>query len=229
MAEVLWGHDTQLLVPQVNQPSEVLKSLDLQYAKLVAVAVLENSSQAARKHLLSVLEPTLVTSGTDKDLVVGKLLEFAVRPHLEARRAQTLGRCLDVEGRYDEALQQYEVSLRMNKAQNGDGHASVAAALNSMAQVHIAQGKLAEARALLDESLIIKANCIGKQHPDYATSLNELLTMFKLSGAARQASAPVRSATGSEKLAASPVRALGRKIANAFSGNAAKKVAWEDF
>jgi len=61
-----------------------------------------------------------------------------------------------------------------------------------------------------------------------ATSLNELLTMFKLSGGARQASPPVRSATGSEKLAASPVRALGRKIASAFSGNAAKKVAWED-
>ena len=62
-----------------------------------------------------------------------------------------------------------------------------------------------------------------------ATSLNELLTMFKLSGAARQASAPARVATGSEKPAASPVRALGRKIASAFSGNTAvKKAEWQD-
>ena len=77
---------------------------------------LENSSQAARKHVLSVLEPTRVTSGSDKDLVVGKLLEFAVRPHLEAHRAGTVGRCLDEEGRYDEALQQYDVSHQLKLA-----------------------------------------------------------------------------------------------------------------
>ncbi|MGO4685175.1 methyl-accepting chemotaxis protein [Hyphomicrobium sp. 2TAF46] len=63
-----------------------------------------------------------------------------------------------------------------------------------------------------------------------ATSLNELLTMFKLSGGARPTSTPVQAATGSKKPAASPVRALGRKIASAFSGNAAvRKEEWEDF
>jgi len=62
-----------------------------------------------------------------------------------------------------------------------------------------------------------------------AASLNELLTMFKLGGAS-QASAPVRAVTGSERPTASPVRALGRKIASAFSGNAAiKKAEWQDF
>ncbi len=63
-----------------------------------------------------------------------------------------------------------------------------------------------------------------------ATSLNELLTMFKLSGGAHKGSVAVRAVTGSEKPAASPVRALGRKIASAFSGNAAvKKDEWQDF
>jgi len=63
-----------------------------------------------------------------------------------------------------------------------------------------------------------------------ATSLGELLTMFKLSGGARPTSMPVRAAIGSERPAASPVRALGRKIASAFSGNAAvRKEEWEDF
>ncbi|AYC99561.1 HAMP domain-containing methyl-accepting chemotaxis protein [Neorhizobium sp. NCHU2750] len=62
------------------------------------------------------------------------------------------------------------------------------------------------------------------------SSLNELLNLFKLSGTARQASAPVRVATGSDRPAASPVRALGRKIAGAFNGNAAvSRDNWEEF
>ena len=61
-------------------------------------------------------------------------------------------------------------------------------------------------------------------------SLNELLTLFKLSGEARQTAAPVRNATGAETPVTSPVRALGRKIANAFSGNAAvKQDSWVEF
>ena len=64
-------------------------------------------------------------------------------------------------------------------------------------------------------------------------SLNELLAQFKLAGNGYAASTPaVRAATGSERPAASPVRALGRKIAAAFSGNAAvdtSKGEWEEF
>ncbi|MFC3073502.1 methyl-accepting chemotaxis protein [Shinella pollutisoli] len=60
-------------------------------------------------------------------------------------------------------------------------------------------------------------------------SLNELLRLFKLSGA-RQAPASVRAATGAESPSASPVRALGRKVAAAFAGNAAvKQDTWEEF
>jgi methyl-accepting chemotaxis protein len=62
-----------------------------------------------------------------------------------------------------------------------------------------------------------------------AASLNQLLAQFKLSGAYE---APVRAATEYERPAASPARALGRKISNAFSGNAAlvtSKDSWEEF
>ncbi|KGE82917.1 MULTISPECIES: methyl-accepting chemotaxis protein [unclassified Rhizobium] len=66
-----------------------------------------------------------------------------------------------------------------------------------------------------------------------AASLNQLLAQFKLSDDNRSAAnAPVRSATSNDRPAASPVRALGRKIASAFSGNAAvdtSKDAWEEF
>ena len=64
-------------------------------------------------------------------------------------------------------------------------------------------------------------------------SLNQLLSQFKLEGSNRSASnASVRPATSADRPATSPVRALGRKIASAFSGNAAidtSKGEWEEF
>ncbi|MDD1498696.1 HAMP domain-containing methyl-accepting chemotaxis protein [Agrobacterium sp. CNPSo 3708] len=59
-----------------------------------------------------------------------------------------------------------------------------------------------------------------------ASSLNQLLGQFKLSATFE---APVRAATPAERPAASPARALGRKLATAFSGNAAVKQDWEEF
>ena len=65
------------------------------------------------------------------------------------------------------------------------------------------------------------------------TSLNQLLAQFKLSsGVASYGSAPVRSASGHEMPVVSPVKALGRKIASAFSGNAAIDTGqdnWKEF
>lgn len=63
-------------------------------------------------------------------------------------------------------------------------------------------------------------------------SLNALLAQFKLSGTARVAA--VRPVAGNEAAVASPARALGRKIARAFSGNAALAVPaagadWQEF
>ncbi|QYA06047.1 methyl-accepting chemotaxis protein [Agrobacterium larrymoorei] len=59
-----------------------------------------------------------------------------------------------------------------------------------------------------------------------AASLNQLLGQFKLAGSYE---APVRAATQAERPAPSPARALGRKIASAFNGNAAVKQDWEEF
>ncbi len=63
------------------------------------------------------------------------------------------------------------------------------------------------------------------------SSLNHLLAQFKLAEEGR-AQASVRPASSSDRPAVSPVRALGRKIASAFSGNAAldtSKGEWEEF
>ncbi|NTE85633.1 HAMP domain-containing protein [Agrobacterium rubi] len=58
-----------------------------------------------------------------------------------------------------------------------------------------------------------------------AASLNHLLGQFKLGGGYE---AP-RQATQAERPVQSPARALGRKVASAFNGNAAVKSDWEEF
>jgi methyl-accepting chemotaxis protein len=65
-------------------------------------------------------------------------------------------------------------------------------------------------------------------------SLNQLLSQFRLSQGGQQysGSVPVREAHGRDTPIRSPARALGRKIASAFSGNAAiatEKNDWEEF
>ena len=61
-----------------------------------------------------------------------------------------------------------------------------------------------------------------------AASLNALLAQFKLSVQTYRSTA--RAVQPNEKPAASPARALGRKLAGAFSGNAAvKNDSWEEF
>ncbi len=58
-----------------------------------------------------------------------------------------------------------------------------------------------------------------------AASLNQLLGQFKLGGGYE---AP-RQATQTQRPVQSPARALGRKVASAFNGNAAVKSEWEEF
>ncbi|MGV1753266.1 methyl-accepting chemotaxis protein [Agrobacterium sp. CG674] len=60
-----------------------------------------------------------------------------------------------------------------------------------------------------------------------AASLNDLLGQFKLQGGSTEA--PVRMVTQTERPVQSPARALSRKVATAFNGNAAVKSEWEEF
>jgi methyl-accepting chemotaxis protein len=60
-----------------------------------------------------------------------------------------------------------------------------------------------------------------------AASLNALLAQFKLNDG--HAPAAVRQASASDQPSASPARSLARKVAGAFSGNAAVAQNWEEF
>jgi len=84
-------------------------------------------------------------------------------------------------------------------------------------------------------AMVEETNAASHSLAKEVASLNQLLSQFRLAeGAYQQKSqpAPVRSAAGSDRSVASPVRALGRKLASAFSGNAAldtSKGDWQEF
>ncbi|WP_418135863.1 methyl-accepting chemotaxis protein [Agrobacterium sp. El2ro-1b] len=83
-------------------------------------------------------------------------------------------------------------------------------------------------------AMVEETNAASHNLAKEVASLNQLLAQFKLADGSYQAKAqpaPVRSA-GNERSVASPARALGRKLASAFSGNAAldtSKGDWQEF
>ncbi len=84
-------------------------------------------------------------------------------------------------------------------------------------------------------AMVEETNAASHSLAKEVASLNQLLSQFRLGDAAYQQKsqpAPVRNASGNDKYVASPVRALGRKIASAFSGNAAVDTSrddWQEF
>jgi len=82
-------------------------------------------------------------------------------------------------------------------------------------------------------AMVEETNAASHSLAKEVASLNDLLAQFKLADGSYQVKsqpAPVRT-TGNERSVASPARALGRKLASAFSGNAAvdTKGDWQEF
>nr|WP_153515115.1 methyl-accepting chemotaxis protein [Agrobacterium sp. ICMP 6402] len=84
-------------------------------------------------------------------------------------------------------------------------------------------------------AMVEETNAASHNLAKEVASLNQLLSQFRLADVAYQQKsqpAPVRNAGGNDRPVASPVRALGRKIASAFAGNAAvdtSKDDWQEF
>jgi tetratricopeptide (TPR) repeat protein len=86
------------------------------------------------------------------------------------------------QGRYDEAIEQYEEALRTYEKTLGKEHSYYAINLNNLANIYYAQGRYDEAIEKYEESLRIVEKAIGKEHPDYATGLNNLALVYKTQG-----------------------------------------------
>ncbi|MGP4686134.1 methyl-accepting chemotaxis protein [Agrobacterium pusense] len=84
-------------------------------------------------------------------------------------------------------------------------------------------------------AMVEETNAASHSLAKEVASLNQLLSQFRLGDSAYQPQsqpAPVRTAAGGERPVASPVRALGHKLAAAFAGNAAldrSRDEWREF
>jgi methyl-accepting chemotaxis protein len=78
-------------------------------------------------------------------------------------------------------------------------------------------------------AMVEQSNAASNTLANEAVRLRELVSQFRLEGASAPHSA--RAARGNEAAVASPARALGRRVASAFSGNAAldTKADWQEF
>ena len=80
-------------------------------------------------------------------------------------------------------------------------------------------------------AMVEQSNAASNTLANEAVRLRELVGQFRLEGAAPVAVAAMRAARTSDAAHASPARALGRKVAAAFDGNAAlaARGEWEEF
>ena len=64
----------------------------------------------------------------------------------------------------------------------GSDHPTVAAALNNLAELYVAQGRYAKAEPLHKRSLTIREKALGPGHPDVGASLNNLAALYVAQG-----------------------------------------------
>jgi len=83
---------------------------------------------------------------------------------------QNLAVVLDRLGRTDEAIGHFERSIRVRRERFGDSGA-LAAAMSQYARLLIVRGELDRAEALLDSARSMMARFVGKDSPDYASTL----------------------------------------------------------
>ncbi|MEM9806930.1 MAG: tetratricopeptide repeat protein [Cyanobacteria bacterium P01_D01_bin.56] len=84
----------------------------------------------------------------------------------------------DEQGRYNEAEQLYQESLRFRKQMFGDESLEVTLIFNNLAAMYDKQGRLSESEELYKEALRIRKHLLGDEHTDVAVSCNNLATLY---------------------------------------------------
>ncbi len=104
------------------------------------------------------------------------------QPLVESRVRNTIGMTLQNLGRYDEAEPNLRRSLAIRRAALPAGHPDIAAGLNNLAGLLLAQNKPAEAEPLFREALAIRRATLPAMHPDIAASLSNLAVLLQARG-----------------------------------------------
>lgn len=108
---------------------------------------------------------------------------FYGKNHQETAQAlNQLALVYKAQGRYDEAIEKFEIALEIGEKTIGKEHPSYSTRLNNLANVYRSLGRYEKAIEILMEALAIDAKIIGKTHPNYAISLNNLANTYQLLG-----------------------------------------------
>jgi tetratricopeptide (TPR) repeat protein len=115
-----------------------------------------------------------------------RVLEARLRM-LEADRAELLtarekGETLKKQGKYGEALKEYEKAVALAERVDGAEDPNMATLLDDLAGLYHALGDNARAEPLYRQSLKIREAKLGKLHPDLAQSLNNLGALLEAQG-----------------------------------------------
>jgi tetratricopeptide (TPR) repeat protein/CHAT domain-containing protein len=83
------------------------------------------------------------------------------------------------QGNFKEATVVATQALEVAEKSLGPNHADVAASLNNLAELYLAQGLYAQADPLIKRALAIRETSLGPDHPDVAASLNNLGALYQ--------------------------------------------------
>ncbi len=100
------------------------------------------------------------------------------QPLVEAGVRITIGNTLLGLGLYDQAEPNLRKSLEIRRAVRSAGHPEIASSLAKLAELLLAQNKLAEVEPLVRESLEIFRAALPAGHPNIADGLNNLATLL---------------------------------------------------
>ena len=130
------------------------------------------------------------------------------------------GRALETIVTEVQEINRHVLAIVESAQEQASGLAQINTAVNQMDQDTQKNAAMVEESTAASHSLASEV-----------VSLNRLLAQFKLAEGGKASHSPVRSAAPTDRPAVSPVKALGRKIASAFSGNAAvdTKGDWQEF
>ena len=130
------------------------------------------------------------------------------------------GRALETIVTEVQEINRHVLAIVESAQEQASGLAQINTAVNQMDQDTQKNAAMVEESTAASHSLASEV-----------VSLNRLLSQFKLAEGGMSAQVPVRTAMPSDRPASSPVKALGRKIASAFSGNAAVDTRgdWQEF
>ncbi len=130
------------------------------------------------------------------------------------------GRALETIVTEVQEINRHVLAIVESAQEQASGLAQINTAVNQMDQDTQKNAAMVEESTAASHSLATEV-----------VSLNRLLAQFKLAEGGMAAPAPVRNVAPSDRSAVSPVKAMGRKIASAFSGNAAVDTRgdWQEF